>query len=292
MKNLINYYYNFVIGNFKRVGERFLFEVDKYRYEFLPFENDIGTFQKIYTLLINNNKYCHEVVMNKDKSLVTFYENKPYILLKKNLYIESKITFDDILYYDAMVFENKLLDWKKLWKEKIDYYEYQISHLGLKYKTLRESMGYYIGLSENAISLLNFVDNDKIRFYSSHRRINYDDNMDMLFNPINIVIDNRTRDISEFLKSNYINGFITLDDTFIIIERINFEYDESLLLLARLLYPSYYFDLYDKIIQEQIPENKIDDYIKKNVYYETFVKSMYKYLRYKYNIPEIEWLES
>ncbi|MBQ9072571.1 MAG: hypothetical protein IJY25_05395 [Bacilli bacterium] len=291
MKNLINYYYNLILKEFKRIEDRFLFEINNSKYEFIPFETNVKDFQKIYAILINNNKYCHEVIVNRENSVITFYESKPYILLKKHFCIDSKITFQDVLDYDTVVYENKALDWKNLWKNKMDYYEYQISQLGCKYKILSESFSYYSGLSENAINLLNFIDKNEIKLYICHRRINYSDNIDSLFDPLNVVIDNRTRDIGEFLKSGYINGTIKIEEVFKWLNIVNLDYNESLLLIARLLYPSYYFDLYDKIIQEKVSQNKIQNYIKKNAYYETFLKMIYKYLKQKYNIPEIEWLE-
>ena len=72
---------------------------------------------------------------------------------------------------------------------------------------------------------------------------------------------------------------------------MNFNYSESLMFFARLLYPSYYFDMYDQIIQNKISEEKINFYIKKNSYYEEFLKIIYKYLKNKFKVPEIEWLE-
>lgn len=292
MKNLINYYYNLLINEFKRVGDHFLFEIENDKYEFLPFEYNIRKFEKIYAILVNNNKYCHEIIINKENSMLTFYNEKMYILLKKNLYIDSEVTFEDILNYDEMIFEDGILNWKKLWKEKIDYYEYQISQLGFKYKLLGESISYYIGLSELAINLLNFVDMKNIKFYICHKRINFNDKLDSIFNPLNIVVDNKTRDIGEFLKSQYINNCMDINQTILAIEKVSLDYNESILLLARLIYPSYYFDMYDEIIQEKISEIKINEYIKKNVCYETFVKSVYKYLKVKYNIVEVECLEN
>ena len=292
MKNLINYYYNLVLGEFKRVEDYFLFEIDNYKYEFLPFECDMKIFQKIYATLINNNNYCHEVIINKQNSIVTFYDNRPYVLLKKNFYIEGNVTFDDILNYDTITYESKELNWKNLWKDKIDYYEYQISQLGFKYKILRSSISYYIGLSENAIDLLNYVDSSGVKFYFCHRRVVCNDSVDNLFNPLNIIIDSRTRDIAEFLKCNYVNNVLNINEVIAHLEKVDLDYNESILLMARFLYPSYYFDLYDMIIQDKLTERKIEGYIKKNVYYETFLKQVYKYLKYKYNIPEIEWLEN
>lgn len=291
MKNLINYYYNLIITEFRKIDNYFNFIIDSTKYVFMPFEGDINSFYKLYLTLNQNNKYCHEIIINKDNSIITFYENKPYILLKKNIYLTNRVTLGEILNYDTLVYENYEFNWKELWKNKIDYYEYQINQLGFKYRILRESFSYYVGLSETAINILNYVDNGSIKSYICHKRINYKEEMDDFLNPVNIIVDNRTRDISEYFKINYINESISMDEVLNFLENINFDYNESLLFMSRLLYPSYYFDMYDKIIQEKVSEEKINFYIKKNVYYETFLKQIYRYLKFKYKIPEIEWLE-
>ena len=83
MKNLINYYYNLLVNDFKKTNDRFIFEVEDKNYEFVPFSGDINKFYKIYLTVIKNNKYCHEIILNKDRNLLTFYNNKPYILIKR-----------------------------------------------------------------------------------------------------------------------------------------------------------------------------------------------------------------
>ena len=71
---------------------------------------------------------------------------------------------------------------------------------------------------------------------------------------------------------------------------MNLNRSESLLLLSRLIYPTQFFDMYDKIIQGKLGEVKLNTLIQKNVYYETFLRDVYKNLNLKYNFPEIDWL--
>ncbi len=291
MKNLINYYYNLIISDFRKIDDYYNFDVNNIKYCFLPFEGDITYLQKIYSTLYRSNKYCHEIVINKDNSILTIYENKPYILLKKMFNINRKITFEEIVNYDTLVYDEAVLNWKELWEQKIDYYEYQMNQFGFKYKILKNSFNYYIGLSETAISLLNYVDNKLIDFYISHKRITNDDNCDYFFNPMNIIIDSRVRDIAEYIKVNYLNQLIDFNQVINILNSIKLNYSENILLLSRLLYPSQYFDIYDRIIQEKISEEKAIFYIKKNLYYEDFLKKIYKYLKNKQRMPEIQWLE-
>lgn len=291
MKNLINYYYGLLINNFKKINERFVFEIDNKSYEFIPFYGDINQLYKNYLTLSNNNKYCHEIIFNKDKNLLTFYNNTSYILIKKNICIDKKVDMNEIVNYDIPVYSKNNINWKKLWKDKIDYYEYQMSQLAVKHNILKNSFDYYVGLSETAISLLNYIEDNDIKYYVCHKRINLNEKLDEFFNPANIIIDNRTRDIAEYIKINYLNETISVNEVFYYLDNINFSYVESLMFLSRLLYPSYYFDIYDQIIQDQISEEKIKFYIKKNTAYEAFLKRVYKYIKNRYKIPEIEWLE-
>lgn len=292
MKNLINYYYGLMINNLKKINNHFVFEIDNRNYEFIPFYGDIDKFYKNYLTIINNNKYCHEVVFNKDKNILTFYDQKPYLLLRKHISIDKKVDMSEIINYDIPIYGNNSLNRKKLWEDKIDYYEYQMGQIAIKYRMLKNSFDYYIGLSETAISILNYVNENEIKYFISHKRITSNEMLDEFFNPINIVVDNRTRDIAEYIKINYFNEKIDMIEIFNYLDSLNFSYDESLLFLARLLYPTYYFDMYDQIIQEKISEEKIKFYTKKNTSYEAFLKKIYNYIKLKYKIPEIEWLEN
>lgn len=292
MKNLINYYYGLLIKDFKKIDEYFVFEIDNKTYQFIPFYGDINKFYQNYLIVVRNNKYCHELIFNKDKQLLTLYDKKLYILLKKNVSINKLVDIDEIINYDVPVYGVKSISWKKLWEDKIDYYEYQMSQLAMKYKKIKNSFDYYIGLSENAISLLGYIDDKEITHHICHRRISQDEMLDDFFNPVNIIIDNRVRDIAEYIKSNYFNEHIKIELILNYLEKLNLSYTESLLFLSRLLYPSYYFDIYDQVIQEKIREDKIDFYTKKNTSYEMFLKKIYNYLKIKYKIPEIEWLEN
>lgn len=291
MKNLINYYYNLIISEFRKIDDYYIFDIEGKKYCFEPFYGNLNKFYQVYSLLKRHNKYCHEVIINKDKSIITFYDNIPYILLKKNLYLTNLVTLEEIFNYDIILYEKNNLNWKELWEEKIDYYEYQMNQLGFKYRFLKESFSYYVGLSEIAINLLNYVNKKNINFYICHKRINYKESMDEFLNPSNIIVDNRTRDIAEYVKINYINDKMDIESFINYLNYISLSYDEGILLLSRLIYPSYYFDIYDKIIQERVSEEKAKFYIKKNANYEAFLKQIYNFLKNKYKIPEIEWLE-
>ena len=291
MKNLINYYYDLNIKHFKKNNEKIFFQINDKFYEFTPFYGDFNNFYGNYLTMINSNKYCHEIVLNKEKKYLTFYEKKPYLLLKKNIVIDKKLDLNEIITYDIPVYNKVDFEWKKLWKEKIDYYEFQMSQLGHKYKVIKNIFDYYIGLSETAINLLNYINKNDIRFYMCHRRIIQNEKLDDFFNPQTFVVDNLSRDIAEYIKINYFTKNIDLDEIYNCLNILNFNATEYILLLSRLIYPSYFFDLYDQVIQGNVREESLDLYIKKNTSYEIFLKKIYYYVKSKFKIPEIEWLE-
>ena len=292
MKNLINYYYDLNIKTFKKIDKKFIFELNNKFYEFIPFYGDINLFYKNYLTVLKSNRYCHEIVFNNQKNILTFYEGNAYLLLRKNLSINNRVDLNEIINYDIPIYNKAKLEWKKLWKEKIDYYEYQMSQLSHKYKTIKNSFDYYIGLSENAILLLNYINEEDIKFYMCHRRIEQNEKLDDFFNPLNFVVDNISRDIGEYIKVNFFTDNLNLTLIYTCINKLRLTETECILLLARLMYPSFYFDLYDKIIQDEIAEEKIKLYTKKNASYETFLKKMYNYLKSNFNIPNIEWFEN
>ena len=65
---------------------------------------------------------------------------------------------------------------------------------------------------------------------------------------------------------------------------------EANMLYARLLYPSYYFDKYESIIEDKEDEDDLLDIINKINEYELFIKDIYIILSKNYKIEKVEWL--
>ena len=113
-----------------------------------------------------------------------------------------------------------------------------LTQIEQKFPVLKESFYYYSGLNELSMNLLNYVDYNNIKFHIAHKRI--DKNCD-LYNPLNIIIDSKVRDIAEYIKISFFNDEINEDEIIQIIISNIIEKDEIILLFARLIYPSYYF---------------------------------------------------
>lgn len=189
-----------------------------------------------------------------------------------------------------------MTNWEKLWELKNDYIESQIELLDKRYPFFCIVSNYYIGLSENAIKLKKYINsiNDITNLCISHRRIKYNDYFFELYNPFNYIIDYRVRDISEFFKSIYFAGK-KINYLLIVnyIKNSNITFKEALLLFDRLLYPSYYFDLCEKIVSDEIEEqNTIISYLELSKKFQLELKQIYLFIESFYNrkLPNLFWI--
>ena len=90
-----------------------------------------------------------------------------------------------------------------------------------------------------------------------------------------------------FFNRNY-NIFKELDEYFY----YNYYSEYGIrILYSRILYPSFYFDVYDKIISGNAEEKALNKIINAIDDYESYLYSIQLYLKKFYNIPEIEWLK-
>ena len=303
MKNTVDYYYNIRIDNLIKGNKDYYFFIDNNEYHLIKYNRPIEDAFPIYKLnieMIKRNALVHEIILNKDKQVITKINNEPYVLLKLCKHNNNEVKLPDINYIQNATynieFDKTLLrdEWVKLWSEKIDYYEYQINQLGKEYPILCDSLSYFIGLGENAISyLVNNVRDVNDILVVSHKRINPKYGNFEFYNPLNFIIDNRVRDVCEYIKASYFTDNFNSYELKLFLNYNNFSKNEYIYLFSRLLFPTYYFDKYDEIINNSnvseevvIPIlNKIDDY-------EKFLLSVYRYIIYvkKVQIEPIDWI--
>lgn len=288
MKNVINFYYNIELKEFKKKENSFRFFIDDDEYEFVEYYGNINEILNLYSILKLYGKDVEELIINKKSEYLTIYEGKPYILLRKNKLISREIKLKDIIDFNCYVHVKNKLSWKTLWEQKLDYYEKQIEVNKLKFPLLYQSFCYYSGLSEIAICLLNYVDYENIKYCISHKRLN---NIEKIYNPLNIIVDNRTRDIGEYIKMKYFDENLDINEILNFIDSGVLNNDEIILLLSRLMYPSYYFDIYDQIYKTQEEKKDLKKIIKKNADYEAFLKNIYKRIKKIYKVPLVEFLD-
>lgn len=298
MNNFIKFFYNMKVTNTNFINNYYEFNHNNnyYRLYMLNEEYNIYNYNNIYTInkeLINNT-LMSEIILNKDKNIITTYHNINYILLKINCNINKNITLEEIDYLSKVkIVNNNKSNWGLLWSKKIDYLEELISENGKKYPQVVNSFNYFIGLSENAISYYNNIDIDNnMMYYISHKVLRPTDKVDSLYNPLNIIYDYRVRDVAEYIK----NSFWT-DNHNIYSELNNYLYKNNLslnevkLLISRVLFPSFYFDLYEDIFNYNKDEKILNNIISRIDEYEEYLNSIIIYFKRFYPIDEIEWLK-
>lgn len=298
MNNFIKFFYNMKVTNTNFINNYYEFNHNNnyYRLYILNEEYNIYNYNNIYTInkeLINNT-LMSKIILNKDKNIITTYHNINYILLKINCNINKNITLEEIDYLSKVkIVNNNKSNWGLLWSKKIDYLEELISENGKKYPQVVNSFNYFIGLSENAISYYNNIDIDNnMIYYISHKVLRPTDKVDSLYNPLNIIYDYRVRDVAEYIK----NSFWT-DNHNIYSELNNYLYKNNLslnevkLLISRVLFPSFYFDLYEDIFNYNKDEKILNNIISRIDEYEEYLNSIIIYFKRFYPIDEIEWLK-
>ena len=305
MEQFLKYFYDIYIDNIYKKDNKYYFYKD----------NSLFCVVKNYRLpeeLKDILEICYEmqnrfpvsqIVFNKFGQISSDYDNNNYILLKINTSMSSDITINDIIKINNSLFLNKdkkelyRNNWAKLWESKVDYFEYQIKELGRNKKIILNSFSYYIGLAENAISIANICelynkDNMNEKIVLSHRRINYPCMEYEFYNPLEYIFDIQVRDVSEYLKSMFFytdrNHTIKELKNYLLSTRLS-NYEANML-YARLLYPTYYFDIYEKVIEDLKEESELLDIINKVDEYELFLKEAYLELSRMYKIEQINWI--
>ncbi len=303
MKNAINYYYNLFPNHIDNIDNYFTFTIDDELYHLKPYTrnpNEQESIAKLNQEMINHNLLVHEIIINKNKNIITIINNIPYILYKININPKKKINLSEISFLSNQnIFYDKALirsDWNILWSNKIDYFEYQINQIGKKHPYIVDSFSYYVGLAENAIS---YVKNTIIETKPepsdkptiAHQKIINNLSVYNLYDPNNIIIDHKARDLAEYIKLSFFTKnkdiFKELDIYF---NHNYFSYYGIRLLFARIIYPSYYFDIYEDILLDKIREQEIITITNTTLEFENYLYQIYQYLKKYYNIPEIEWL--
>ena len=298
MLDYINYFYNLYPPLLNKENDNYVFFVGNEKYYLTPYRRELSEIKDLVELnkrMISSNSLVHEIIINKFNEPISVISNENYVLLRVYVNDIKKIDINDIIY---MLNENVDLsglksllrtNWVSLWSSKVDYIEYQMGHLIKKYPFLNNTIDYYLGLCENAITYIKNIkmfSDYKIPIGISHKRIIKDATLFDLYNPLNLIIDYKVRNIAEYLK----DAFFKDEDVNYILNIVfkNFWFDKLnlSLLVARLLYPSYYFDLFEEIIDKELDENIIFPLTKKSSKYEEFIDLIIK----NCNLQNLQWL--
>lgn len=297
MKNILEFYYNLSLEEeiLNRNGN-YYFVINNNSFVFRPFYGNNNSIDDIYKLnnYLSNFSYIDKIILNKFNSPITKVKDNLYVLIllngnnNINLSIISNLASIDIPSFKSLERNN----WEVLWGNLIDYYEMQIGQNEKKYPLIRESFDYFVGMGENAISyLVNTKKEVKPNFYDK-KVLSHNNLYNSLFDPLNIILDHKARDLAEYIKLSFFNNnqniFKELDEYFYY---NHYSFYGMRILFARIIYPSFYFKLYDEILSKKKEEKELNSIIKRIDEYELYLSNIYFYLRKYYDIPMIEWLK-
>ncbi len=304
MKDTLNYYYNLNILEVENWGEDYRFQIGNDTFYFVVLrrtEAEINDIMEITYELKRKNILVHDIIVNRFNKVVTNAYNQNYVLLhplgKQNeeVSLNEMFKLNDILILSPVKSRLYRNAWAELWSDKIDYFEYQVHELGKEKDVVLNSFSYYVGLGENAISYVNntienYQPSSLDRVCLAHRRIKFPNYQLNYYNPLSFIFDLEVRDIAEYIKSAFFEGEDALSYLRIALKQRRYTLYSLSLLYARLIYPTYYFDLYEAIMNKKEEEEKLVPIIEKAQDYEIFLKEAYLEIRKYGNIEVIEWI--
>ena len=305
MKETIMYYYNIDVDVLEENDGKYHFKYQNRDYFFVFYNRNLEELDDIITCVFNMKEkgiLVNDIIMNINGSFLTSINGFNYILMSVVNPKEEFDIFDIVNIASKLHLNNKTSklyrnNWGTLWMQKIDYFEYQIRELALNKPVVKDSFSYYIGLAENAISYVNNINarfpNVSSAVVLAHRRVFYPNYKLNFFNPLSFIFDLEVRDVAEYLKAM----FFAIDTEYEVLEDLKSYlsirslsvYDASML-YARLLYPSYYFDIYEEVMNKERDEEDLVSVIKKADLYEDFLKKAYLEIIKYAMIEKIDWL--
>jgi len=292
MKNLLEYYYNIFPDKIYENNNTYYFFLDDIKYYFVIFNRNIGELNSLVEL--TNKLYfkgikVHTFIQTKDGKFYIEHEKVNYVLLRVNTNENEEIDIYDIIRFNNIGIVNSVLPWNKRWENTVDSFEKEVIELNNDYPLLTSYFNYYVGLAENAISYISNIKYDD-KLYLSHKRINFPLTYGSIYNPLTFIFDYKVRDISEYIKEMFFYSKFSEDEIFELIDLNNYSLNDIKLLYGRLLFPTYYFDLFEGVLNHEREEKEIDKIINLSKSYELFLKELYFNLKLKYNIEPIDWI--
>lgn len=305
MKETLEYYYNLNIDNLEELDGKYHFKIENQDFFFVFYNRGLEELEDIIEVcneMFLKGINVHEVIRNRNNSFLTKVNEYNYILFRVNNLSEEYDIFDMVNISNKLILNNNKSslyrnNWGSLWSDKIDFFEYQVRELGIEKNVVKSSFSYYVGLSENAISYVNnavlkYGGVSSGRIVLSHRRVFFPNYRLNYMNPLSFVFDLEVRDVAEYLKSMFFKKDIEycLDElkSYLSIRKLNiYEYH---MFYARLLYPSYYFDVYDSVMNKNVNEEELVKIVKRSNDYEKFLKITYLEISKYVRLDKIDWI--
>lgn len=283
MKSKIKYFYNLFIDDIVSYDE----------YSIISSDDKVYILKKVYnadtTLLVSNNYF--EIIPNNSGNIITEIDSNNFVLMQM---LKGQQDLNDIFEPQSTFVESNIVT-SDLWIEKIEYLKKQLVNFGQNKKILLQSFNYFCGMAENAVSIMKRCEkkNTSKKSFICHKRIYYPNNTINFFDPSSFIVDYKARDIAEYIKSCFFkNKILQKEELKKIVNKFNMTIDDIEIMFARMLFPTYYFDLF----QQNVLSNSVDESIFNHIIgsveqYKTLLKDMYNIFFYQNKADfYIEWI--
>lgn len=296
MKETIKFYYNVFVEKIYEISNGCYFYYSNFKYYFISYDSELNKLEELFKIsndLYNKSILVNTFILTKDNKYYVEKESRIYVLLRVNSIEEDIISISELIEFNnSVILNNNIVSWSSLWGKNIDMFESEISELNTDYPLIQSTFDYYVGIAENAISYVNntFLEEDinSFRVNLNHKRIN-ECYQGYINNPLTFTFDYSVRDIAEYTKYNFFNNSLNISELESILLS-SFSKGEIRLYYARLMYPTYYFDMVKDIFIYDKSEDELSKYIDKIEEYEYFLQDIYYILKKKFNIPPVEWV--
>lgn len=281
MKEFIEYNYDLRCDDLAILNNLLYFKhLDKF-YIISNFNRDEVEFEKVLNYLINNSLKSLKVVMNKKGSYISEFNGKKYVVMESDC--ENEI-IDFPICIGGLINENNY--WNEIWENRVVQLEKHKSELSLN-KDIFYILNYYIGLIEICIYNYNLL----IRKYGQknglsiqHNRIEFPMYSFSYYNPVNYLFDFEFRDFAEYLKMRFFYSDFSTDEAISVIDNYNFDNFSINMFFVRLIYPTYFLELYDMQNKNNVYSDLFYDLLKKSSQYENFILKLITAMSSKYEI--------
>lgn len=259
MKEYIEYMYNLTDIRLLKNSKGINIYHKKDKYKFIKIQNKERLYESYY--ILGNNTEYDKIIKNRNAEIVSIYNNYEYVLIKKSN--KGLIKSDKIIIpiNKAQNMKINQSNWLYLWEKKIDFYE---KHNTI-YKQLEESKDYFIGITEMLIQYMRINNIYTSDLYVCKNKIEEDKS------PLNIVLDCKERELAEKIKYDFFYKDKKEEDFSNMTKGINIKK-----LIIRLLYPNYFFDIYDEFMNNKVNIQKLKMIISKIKDYELYITELIK----------------
>ena len=262
MNQFITYYYQFSPSKIEKKKDYFLIQYLDTIY-YLYEVSDLNMVDWQYSVTKSIPFYC-DFIFNRFQSIFSDLENHSFVLLKRSIFSFSIYEYFLSFYYYDCHFK---LFWYQAWIKRSDFLENYFFQIKGTIPIVDDSFDYYLGLLEMAIYYIRDYSNYIGMGCIQQKKFS----LSMMDNPLNTIIDVKERNFAEYLKYLFLSREYQSINLHELIQK-NKGYYNFNIVIARVLYPNYYFDQLDEVICHGESSDTLIPFISRIIEFQKYIK--------------------